>query len=159
MKVWRLCKKGHAAFDGEGARLAGGRWNRKGTAMIYTSATLSLAAQELFVHLSADDAPNDLVAVPADIPDDISVTSLGEGDLPGQWRRFPAPETLAEIGTKWVQTMESAVLGVPSAVIPQESNFLLNPAHPDFSKIKIGSPAPFTFDPRMWRKATKLSGA
>ena len=95
----------------------------------------------------------------ADIPDDISVTSLGEGDLPGHWRRFPAPETLAEIGTKWVQTMESAVLRVPSAVIPQESNFLLNPAHPDFPKIQIESPAPFTFDPRMWRKATKLSGA
>ncbi len=151
MRVWRLCKRSHAAFDGEGARLAGARWSRKGTAVVYTSATLSLAAQESFVHLAPEESPTDLVAASAEIPDGVRMTILRAADLPREWRRFPAPESLADIGTKWVETMESAVLQVPSAVIPQENNYLLNPGHPDFRRILVQQPEPFTYDARMWK--------
>jgi RES domain-containing protein len=152
LRVWRVCKRRHAAFDGEGARLAGGRWNRPGTAVVYTSATLSLAVQELFVHLSSEEAPGDLVAVSAEIPGDVRVMSLRRADLPRNWRAFPAPESLAELGARWLAAMESAVLEVPSAVIPQENNYLLNPAHSDFRKIRPNELESFAFDSRMWEK-------
>lgn len=153
MRVWRLCKRAHSAFDGEGARRAAGRWNPKGTALIYTSATLSLAAQELFVHLEPSELPSDLVAVSADIPDDVRIKRLRAAELPKDWRKYPAPETLAEMGGEWALSMETAVLAVPSAVIPQETNYLLNPLHPDFDRIRKNKPEPFSFDSRMWKKA------
>ena len=152
MKVWRLCARSHEAFDGEGARLAGGRWNRLGTAVVYTSATLSLAAQELFVHLDPDQVPSSLVAVSAEIPNGLRVRILTASDLPPNWRQYPAPELLADIGNAWIEARETSVLGVPSAVISQETNYLLNPAHTDFLKIRIHAAEPFAFDPRMWKK-------
>lgn len=151
MRVWRLCKRSHAAFDGEGARLTPGRWDRKGTRIVYTSATLSLAAQELFVHLDPDEVPKDLVAGSAEIPGDIRIKRLNVAELPKGWRDYPAPESLGVIGSDWARSLETAVLGVPSAVIPQEMNYLLNPAHPDFHRIKILEPQAFGFDPRMWK--------
>ena len=152
MKVWRLCSRAHAAFDGEGARRAGGRWNQRGTAVVYASATLSLAAQELFVHLDPAEVPKDLVAVSADIPDSVRIKVLGATGLPKNWRQYPAPESLAAIGTAWARSLETAVLEVPSAVIPQERNYLLNPAHADFVRIRSSRPEPFAFDPRMWKR-------
>lgn len=151
MTVWRLCSRAHAAFDGEGARLAGGRWNQKGTAIVYASATLSLAAQEYFVHLDPAEVPKDLVAVSADIPEGVRIKSLAVAGLPKKWREYPAPASLAAIGTAWARSLETAVLEVPSVVIPQEKNYLLNPAHPDFGRIARGRPVPFSFDPRMWK--------
>lgn len=152
MRVWRLCRKKHAAFDGEGARLAGGRWNRRGTAVVYTSATLSLALLEYFVNLgAADDAPTDLVSVAADIPDGVAITSVAIAALPRGWRRYPAPEALAELGARWVEQRGAAVLSVPSAVVPGERNYLINPAHPDFRRITVGRPEPFPLDARMWK--------
>lgn len=152
MRVWRLCVCAHAAFDGEGARLAGGRWNRKGTPVIYTSATLSLAAQELFVHLDPDEVPANLVAVSADIPKGVLIKALDAADLARDWRQYPAPEYLAQAGTEWARSQGSAVLAVPSALIPQEMNYLLNPTHPEFSRIQTNKPEAFAFDPRMWKK-------
>jgi RES domain-containing protein len=152
LRVWRLCRKKHAAFDGEGARLAGGRWNRRGTAVVYTSSTLSLALLEYFVNLGAvAHAPSDLVSVAAEVPDGLAVSSIDLAALPRGWRRYPAPETLAEIGTQWVEQRTTAVLSVPSAVVPQERNYLINPAHPDFRRITIGRPEPFPLDARMGR--------
>ena len=151
MRVWRLCTPSHAAFDGEGARLAGGRWNRKGTAVVYTSATLSLAAQELFVHLDPDEVPSNLIAPSAEIPNDVRLKALAAPDLPRDWRRYPSPKSLADIGNAWLEERETAVLAVPSAVIPQELNYLLSPAHEDFAKIRIHGGEPFAFDPRMWK--------
>lgn len=151
MRVWRLCKKAHAAFDGEGARLAGGRWNRRGTAVVYASETLALSALELLVHVDAALAPEDLVAISADIPESIAVTRVTPDDLPRTWRRHPAPESLARIGTDWVRAGKTAVLSVPSALVPRERNFLLNPSHPDFSKIRVGAPERFSIDPRLIR--------
>ena len=152
MQLWRLCRKKYVAFDGEGARLAGGRWNRRGTAVVYTSATLSLAVLEYFVNLPASVAPPDLVMVRADLPDGLAVKSLDAAGLPRNWRQYPAPESLAEMGSRWAGEGKTAVLAVPSAVVPQERNYLLNPAHPDFRRITIGRPEPFSLDLRMWKK-------
>ena len=151
MKVWRLCRRKHAAFDGEGARAAGGRWNRRGTAVVYTSATLSLAVLEYFVNLPAAAAPPDLVAVSAELPADIPMTSLNLSDLPRGWRKYPAPDALADLGTRWAEEGKTAILAVPSAVVPQERNYLLNPAHPRFREIKTGKPEPLSLDSRMWK--------
>ena len=151
MRVWRLCRKRHAAFDGEGARLAGGRWNRRGTPVVYCSATLSLAVLEYFVNLPGGLAPPDLVSIAADVPDALSSESLEAGALPRNWRRYPAPEALAELGTRWVREGKTAVLAVPSVVVPQERNYLLNPAHADFKRVLVGKPNPFSLDLRMWK--------
>ena len=151
MRSWRLCRRAHAAPDGEGARRHGGRWNRRGTAIVYTSASASLAAVEYFVHLDPEDAPSDLILVPSDISPSLVIRELRDEELPSKWRSLPAPDALAQIGTEWARELESAVLSVPSAVVPVERNYLLNPAHPDFRKIVFGRARPFSFDPRMWK--------
>jgi RES domain-containing protein len=151
--VWRITPGRYAgrAFDGEGARLYGGRWNHPGTGLVYCSSTLSLAALEYFLNLEPLLAPRDLVAIPAEIPADTSRSELASALLPQDWRSYPAPERLRDLGDGWVRSGESAVLFVPSAVIPREHNVLLNPAHPDFPKIRTGKPEPFSYDPRMWK--------
>lgn len=149
MKVWRLCKRRHAAFDGEGARRVGGRWNPRGTAVVYASESLSLAALEMLVHCDPALLPADLVAIGAEIPDSLRIDRIEEGSLPRSWRRHPAPESLAALGADWLKSRESAVLSVPSAVVPRERNVLLNPAHPDFRKVKVGPPEAFSFDARL----------
>ncbi len=121
-------------------------------AIVYTSATLSLAALEYLVHLDPPRAPADLVAVPADIPDAVARREVTAAALPPKWRAYPAPEALADLGTAWARAGTSAVLMVPSVIVPQERNFLLNPAHPDFRRIRLGRPEPFSFDPRLWQR-------
>ena len=152
MRVWRLCRRAHAAPDGEGARRYGGRWNRRGTALVYTSATVSLAALEYFVHVDPDDAPADLVLVTVDIPASVVIRELRAGDLPAGWRSFPAPEELARLGGEWAHGLETAVLCVPSVVVPEERNYLLNPAHRQFRRLTFTPARPFSFDPRMWKR-------
>lgn len=149
--MWRLCRKKYVAFDGEGSRIAGGRWNRRGTAMVYTSATLSLAVLEYFVNLPRAAAPQDLVAVAAEVPADLPTTTVEESGLPRGWRRYPAPEELAEIGTRWAEERATPVLAVPSAVVPHEKNYLLNPAHPLFHRIQVRKPESLSLDSRMWK--------
>ena len=149
--VWRISKAGHESFDGEGARLYGGRWNHPGVRATYTSESLSLAALEYFVNLDTDLVPDDLVSVRAEIPTGLEHKTIEAGDLPGNWRTYPAPEALQDLGTEWIRRCETVVLSVPSAVVPDERNYLLNPAHQEFSSIRVGSPRPFHFDPRMWK--------
>jgi RES domain-containing protein len=151
MRVWRLCRRAHAAPDGEGARRYGGRWNQRGTALVYTSASASLAALEYLVHLDPEDAPPDLILVPADIAPAVVIRELRIAELPADWRSLPASDALARMGTSWARRLESAVLSVPSAVVPEERNYLLNPAHPQFREIAFGPARPFAFDPRLWK--------
>ena len=151
IRVWRLCRDKFVstAFDGEAARLYPGRWNLRGTRMVYTAGSLALAALEMLVHFDADDAPGDYSAIPVDVPNGLHIEHLGPGRLPRNWRSTPAPEVLANLGSKFVESSRGAVLRVPSAVVPQESNYLLNPSHPDFHRLRILAPAPFVFDPRL----------
>jgi len=151
--VWRITTERHAdhAFDGEGARLYGGRWNHPGTAAVYCSSTLSLSALEYFVHLEPALAPKELVAIRAIIPPEVHLDEINFDDLPPDWRLYPASETLKDIGSAWVRSGTSAGFVVPSSIVPYESNVLLSPAHPDFVKIRVGGAEVFSFDPRMWK--------
>lgn len=151
--VWRLtsARYGAHAFEGEGARLYGGRWNHPGVAVVYCSSSLSLAALEYFIHVEPDLAPPSLVAVAADLPSGLDIEALEVEALPANWRTYPAPERLRDLGTGWVRSGRTAVLQVPSAVIPHEMNVLLNPAHPDFARIHVREAEPFSFDSRMWK--------
>ncbi len=149
-RAFRLVKRKHAAhsFDGEGARLFGGRWNRPGVAVVYASESLSLAALELLVHLERGAALAHYVFCRVEFPDS-AVEDLPARRLPANWRVSPAPLALQEIGTRWARARRSPVLRVPSAVIPLESNFLLNPDHPGFARFVRAGPERFDFDPRL----------
>ena len=151
MVVWRLVRERHAAtaLSGEGARIAGGRWNHRGTSIAYCASSLSLATLELFVHVDPASAPDDLVAVEIELPE--TPEDLGDHALPPDWRAIPAPDALKDVGSKWARSARSLALSVPSAIVKRERNILINPAHPDFSRVKVIEMAPFSFDPRMWK--------
>ncbi|MDE3181496.1 MAG: RES domain-containing protein [Acidobacteriota bacterium] len=136
------------AFSGEGARRYGGRWNPPGVAMVYTAGSQSLAALEIIVHYDAAGLLDEYVVIQVEF-DDSLVTQLDCRELPNRWRDDPAPAKLQEIGGNWAASEKSVALEVPSATIPAESNFLLNPRHPAFAKLRIGKPERFGFDARL----------
>jgi RES domain-containing protein len=152
MRVWRITRASHAHFDGEGARRYGSRWTPRGVPVVFTSATLSLAALERFVHTDADLELLDLISIPVDITDDLAIESVDVQQLPDDWRAFPPPSRLSVLGERWSHASRTAVLSVPSVVIPHERNFILNPRHRDFSRLIVGRREAFVFDPRMWKK-------
>lgn len=154
MRLWRI--SAHAGFDGEGARRFGGRWSRPGTAVIYAAATLALAMLEFRMHLDRRRVSVGVFAHYTDVPDEAAVERIDEERLPSGWRSHPAPGALREIGTAWAASASSVLLAVPSAVlrvspqlVPTERNYLLNPAHADFARIRVGS-VKVQLDPRMW---------
>ena len=150
IRAWRIVQATQAsdAFYGEGARRYGGRWNHKGVAMVYTAASVSLAALELLVHLDSARLLDRFFCVPVDFDDglcrkvDISV-------LPENWNAHPPSRATRDIGSEWIRRSSSPVLAVPSIPIPLETNYLLNPAHPDYPTLQIGSPQSFQYDPRL----------
>jgi RES domain-containing protein len=152
VRVWRIASRAHAEFDGEGARRYGSRWTPRGIPVVFASATLSLAALERFVHTDPDLEPMDLVAIPADISDELATEAVDINTLPRDWRAYPAPPVLARIGESWFRRSRTAVLQMPSVIIPHERNFVLNPTHRDFERLAIGRSEPFSSDPRMWNK-------
>lgn len=153
--AWRIVKQKkppRKAFDGEGARLYGGRWNSPGTAMVYTAGSQALAALEMLVHLDNADLMGKYVFFEVTMEDAL-IRELAEADLPRNWRFDPAPTKLRRMGDAWVDSAVSVALCVPSVVIPAERNFLLNPKHPDFVKVKIGKPLPFRYDAPLAERA------
>lgn len=152
LTVWRLvtARFADSAFSGEGARLYGGRWNRKGVPMVYAAATQSLAMLEMLVQ----DEPlrARYVVIPATLPKGLKIERIAPDQLPADWRDLSARESLQAIGSDWVKRQSSTVLAVPSAVIPTESNYLLNPQHPSFARIEIGKPQDFVTDLRLIKK-------
>ncbi len=148
-RAWRIVKECHAstAFDGEGAWRFGGRWNSPGTRVVYCSANLSLAALENLVHLNPPMAFK-YVAMELEF-DDRLIETVDAKSLPADWTEEPPPPSSMELGDRWVKEGRSAVLQLPSAIIPSEFNYLLNPSHRDFQKITIHKPVAFSFDPRL----------
>jgi len=118
---------------------------------VFASATLSLAALERFVHVDPDVDREDLVSIAVDLGAGLTVESVAISNLPADWRAYPAPLALALIGERWLRESRTAVLSVPSVVIPHERNFVLNPDHRDVPALKVGPVEPFSFDPRMWK--------
>jgi len=149
--VWRLTRAAHHGLDGEGARLNGGRWNSEGRAVVYASTTLSLAVLEYLVHVEPLLAPNDLVAIEIELPDgDGAGAQVEPGQFPpGDWRTYPAPEWQAELGDLWVEDGTFLWLAVPSAIVPQEYNVLINPSHERMADARVVSTRPFAFDERL----------
>jgi RES domain-containing protein len=145
--AWRIAKTryANAAFDGEGARLNAGRWDSVGVRVAYASESVALATLEVLVGLHKSSLLAFYSVVSAEI-DEATIETLPKAALTRNWRSYPpAPETQA-IGDQWVLAQRSLVLKVPSAVIEAESNYLLNPAHPDFGTIRISAPRPYAFD-------------
>ncbi len=147
--AWRLVRERYAAkaFSAEGAEKYGGRWNSRGVAVVYASATLSLAALECLVHLTPPVTFRYAafrIAIPAKLVEKVRV-----GGLPRDWRGEPPGPASMAVGDRWVAGGSSAVLEVPSAIVPGEFNYLLNPAHPGFDSISVGRPEPFAFDRRL----------
>jgi RES domain-containing protein len=119
--------------------------------MVYTSGTLSLAALEVFVHMEVEDALAMLACIRVEVPVEVKIDYLDMTQLPVDWRNIPAPVVLAEMGNRWFKSGATAILAVPSVVIPVEYNYLVNPLHSDFSRFKLDAPQPFEFDPRLWK--------
>jgi len=153
ISIWRIDKKRHSdsSFSGEGAALYGGRWNPRGVRVVYASQTLALAALEKFVHLEGVAGGISFVSFKIDIPGSVKIKHLDLAHLPKNWRGVPAPAATQEIGLNWSQKSESAILRVPSTIIPSEYDYLINPLHPDFESLKISKPVHFSFDPRLWK--------
>jgi RES domain-containing protein len=150
-RVYRILRKPYSKnpFDGEGSYRFGGRWSSPGVRLVYTSEHLSLAMLEYFVHIDANDPPRDLVMAAADIPDGVSRQTLAVKHLPSDWRNTPAPPTLADLGDTFARNSRAAVLIAPSTIVPTESNWIINPLHPEFRHVRIQPVEAFVYDPRL----------
>ena len=149
-RAWRIVKKRFAesAFDGEGARRYGGRWNSLGSAVVYASETRALAILEVLAGLRSVKAISGYVLISVTF-DDSLITSVEPDELPGDWRESPPRPSTQRIGDDWASRKSSAILRAPSAIVPEEFNYLLNPAHRDFERVQIGTPQDLTVDPRL----------
>jgi len=153
-RVYRVLRKKYAQapFDGEGAFRYGGRWSSPGVRLSYTSEHQSLALLEYFVHLDQDDPPADLVLASAEIPDDLPRAQVNVSQLPANWRDAVAPPELTQIGDEFARRHEHCLLLVPSAIVPAEFNWLINPEHPDYARLVVHSPEPVSYDTRMFAR-------
>ena len=148
--AWRIVKSKHAAaaFDGEGARTFGGRWNSRGTALVYLAESRALALLEVLVHLHDAALLEHYVRFEVTFQGRLCAR-LDPAELPSDWRAQPAPVALARLGDEWVASRRSVLLRVPSVIVPEEHLVLFNPAHPDVGELAIGPAEPVRLDPRL----------
>ncbi len=148
--LWRVVKRRHAAtaFDGKAAQQFGGRWNSPGRGAVYASASKSLAVLEVLVHLDVGRTLPRLVAFTFDV-DATLVDRLPDTQLPRHWRTSRGLVATQQTGDAWLVSGRALALAVPSAIVPEELNYLLNPAHPTFARLKFGRSIPFILDPRL----------
>jgi len=153
VKAWRIVKTRFAssAFDGEGARKFGGRFNSVGVPVVYTAGSRSLAILEMLVHIGDSSVLSSYSLCSADFYTDL-VEILEPAKLPSNWQDHPPPPGTLALGDDWISSQRSAVLQVPSVIVPHENNYLINPNHPDFSRLKIGTPEPISLDKRLVKK-------
>ena len=149
MILYRIAKCDYVAdISGTGARLYGGRWNSIGRPMVYLASSRSLAILEVLVHLSPAIFPGGFCLAQFDVPAD-NIVTLMPGDLPANWHDILSPNQLKKIGDKFLKEQKSLLLKVPSAIVPEEFNYLVNPMHPEASKIKLIKQQLFNFDERL----------
>jgi RES domain-containing protein len=148
--AWRITKQRHirSAFTGEGARLYGGRWNSPGSPVVYVAQSQALAVLEVLVHLESPALLETYALIRVEFPE-TAVHNLNQTLLPKNWKDDPAPAEAQAVGDSWIAAARSVVLRVPSVLVPNESNFLLNPRHSDFDTVKVHKPIPFRFDRRL----------
>lgn len=151
MEVYRVSRvKYSATLSGAGAAIRGARWNSVGIEVIYTAANRSLAMAEVAVHLNLATLQDDYVMLTIHLPDDISTRKLTKKDLPAGWNSFPYETSAQGIGDAFVADGRYCVLQIPSAVTKGDHNFLINPRHAEFKRIKIVEIEPFPFDERIF---------
>jgi len=148
--AWRIVRAEHAddIFGGEGARRFGGRWNKIGQRVVYTASSVSLATLELIVTTPRAQLLSEFVITSCTFPE-VLVDEIDETLLPPHWRHYPSPPELHAIGDEWLLARTSAALSVPSAVTPEERNYLLNPEHEHFRSVDVGTSRPFQIDLRL----------
>ncbi len=149
MRAFRLTRAKYATFSGRGSLLASGRWHWAGVPMIYSAESRALAVLETLVHATKDQIPSDYVFYEI-ILDDASIERMPLEELPRDWT-LAEPTEARTVGSEWMKSRRSAALLVPSVVIPQELNLLLNPEHSEFSQVQVIGPEAFQFDPRLFR--------
>lgn len=150
MEVFRISKCNFSRdLSGTGARIYGGRWNSKGLPLLYTAGSRALALLETLVHVPQKNLPKDLCLTIIRLPEKISIQKLELSDLPKNWRTVPIESSLQNIGDKWLKSSTTAILRVPSVIVPEEYNYLINPLHRESEKITITSSNPFIFDDRL----------
>lgn len=151
MEACRLSKKAFASsLSGIGAALKGARWNSAGIEMIYVATNRSLAMAEVAVHFSIGTIPPDYMMITIHIPDDISLVKIDNKDLPSDWNVFPHPVSTQIIGDKFITENKYCIFQVPSSVTKGDYNYLINPYHEDFKRIKIIDIVEFPFDNRLF---------
>lgn len=148
MIVYRITGRKHASdITGSGAAIYGGRWNKKGSPVLYTGISKEIALLEVVVHTPQSIIPKlDILTI--EIPDD-SIEKINLKKLPDNWGNYPAPTLLAEIAEEWIESNRSIALEVPSAIIHTSSNFILNCRHPEYNRVKIIEHSEFNFDSRL----------
>jgi RES domain-containing protein len=152
MRLYRFCRKRQANdLSGTGAKLVGGRWNSPGVAMLYTSENRALALAEYWVHVHPSNLPTDVCVVEIEVPDTARIMSIPLSSLPENWRVGPPLTSLRQAGDQWVLKKQSLILKAPSAVMPLESNYILNPVHQDMARVSIISITDYVWDRRMKR--------
>jgi RES domain-containing protein len=152
MEVFRLQNKKYPIeLSGKGASIIGARWNSKGTEVVYTAQNRALAIAEVVVHLTISTLPKGFCMVTVFIPDDVDVFALDQKKLPNDWNLFPENTATQQLGDELIRLNEFAVIKVPSAVVKGEFNFMLNPHHKDFERIKIIHQEDFPFDKRIFK--------
>ncbi|HTP29331.1 MAG TPA: RES family NAD+ phosphorylase [Anaeromyxobacteraceae bacterium] len=159
MRVYRLAnlRDPTNAFSGEGARRVAGRWHPAGLAIVYTSSSQALALLEVLVHAELSQLKTIGYAFAVDIPDEL-IETPDLKSLPAGWNHPRRSDHARAFGLEWAASKRSLALAVPSVIVPQERNVLINPAHPDFRALAIGNAVPLPFDERLI-KAVSAPGA
>lgn len=151
MIVFRLAREQFAhTLSGKGAAIRGARWNSPGVEMIYTAENRSLALAEVAVHLTVATLPADFRMISIEIPDELPVQTIDVNELPSEWNAFPHPAGTQKTGDQFIIDGRFAVLKIPSVVTEGDFNYLINPMHPDFRKIRIVEVKQFAFDGRLF---------
>lgn len=152
MRVFRLSKRKYSKeLNGKGAAKSGNRWNSKGTEIIYTAESRALAMAEVAVHLTIATLPRDYVMIEIEIPNNIKVKALDLKGLDEDWNNHPPNSITQKIGDNFIDSIDECLLKVPSAVVQGDFNYLINPYHSDFKKIKIIEITDFPFDKRIFK--------
>ncbi len=151
MIVYRLSKgKYKNDLSGKGAEMAGGRWNSKGVAMLYTCESRALCTTEIAVHTTLGFIPSDYWMVTIEFPDSVGILIQDPKKLPKEWKSIPHAHSTQVIGDQFIANKKKLVLKVPSAVVQGDFNYLINPSHPFAQRIKIIKTELFEFDERLF---------
>jgi RES domain-containing protein len=153
-RAWRLCRRPYADLGGRGGERADGRWHRRGRPIVYAAESPALAVLEVLVHLDLPPEllPADYVLMEIAWRQKIGVAELASDDLPAGWATAAGVVACRNLGDAWLRDGSSALLRVPSAIVPVEHNVLLNPRHPDRTAFEVARIEPFSFDPRLLKR-------